>query len=329
MKTTITPELIRSLASLKTKKTAVEMQAIWAVNPAMAAAWQAAMIVNGKRKLLSVNQAKLEKSGKTIGVLTVGLTMSPADEAAAFIDGHNACPGSTAACRAVCVGNATGQAAISAAMPFDGHRLARIGRAVLHHYCRDLFDARERSELSAARRKADRLGYGLAYRPDVATDHQDGRNVDADMVYGYTAVSAAMRRDDGTLRAFSRKDTARSDGLARAWLAKGYPVAVVFAVPKGQPLPATWGMAPVIDGDLHDVWPMQDHPTTGAPIKDNYGQHGVVVGLRAKYATIAQRDTLISSGFAVSPDAERDRGNPFPPHFTHEDFVSAIWGKSS
>ena len=305
-----TAKLIRTLRANRATKTQAELAIIWQRDPRMAVAWQAAMLANGKRGLLSVNQAKLDKSGKTIGVLTVGLTMSPADEAAAFIEGHNPCPGSTAACRAVCVGNATGQAAISAAMPFDGHRLARIGRAVLRHFCRDLFDARERSELAAARRKADRLGYGLAYRPDVATDHQDGRKgsfhpvigprMPVDMNYGYTAVSAAMRRDDGTLRAFSRKDTERSDGLARAWVAKGYPVAVVFAVAKGQPLPKTWGMAPVIDGDLHDVWPMQEHPTTGEPISDSYGQHGVVVGLRAKYATKAQRETLISSGFAVS-----------------------------
>ena len=305
-----TAKLIRTLRANRATKTQAELAIIWQRDPKMAVAWQAAMLANGKRGLLSVNQAKLDKSGKTIGVLTVGLTMSPADEAAAFIEGHNPCPGSTAACRAVCVGNATGQAAISAAMPFDGHRLARIGRAVLRHFCRDLFDARERSELAAARRKADRLGYGLAYRPDVATDHQDGRKgsfhpvigprMPVDMNYGYTAVSAAMRRDDGTLRAFSRKDTERSDGLARAWVAKGYPVAVVFAVAKGQPLPKTWGMAPVIDGDLHDVWPMQEHPTTGEPISDSYGQHGVVVGLRAKYATKAQRETLISSGFAVS-----------------------------
>jgi hypothetical protein len=295
-----TAKLIRTLKAKRATKTQAELAIIWQRDPRMAVAWQAAMLANGKRGLLSVNQAKLDKSGKTIGVLTVGLTMSPADEATPFIKGHNACPGSTAACRAVCVGNATGQAAISAAMPFDGHRLARIGRSVLRHLCRDLFDARERSELASARRKADRLGYGLAYRPDVATDHQDGRDVDVDMVYGYTAVSAAMRRDDGTLRAFSRKDTERSDGLARAWVAKGYPVAVVFAVAKGEPLPKTWGMAPVIDGDLHDVWPMQDHPTTGEPISESYGQHGVVVGLRAKYATKAQRETLIGSGFAVS-----------------------------
>jgi hypothetical protein len=301
MQTVITDELITLLASLKTKKTAVEMKAIWAVNPAMAVAWQAAMLANGKRKLLSVNQAKLDKSGKTIGVLTVGLTMSPADESAPFIKGHNACAGSTTACRAVCVGNATGQAAISALLEFDGHLLARLGRTILRHYCRDLFDAREAHELAAARRKADRLGYGLAYRPDVATDYQDGRQgSDVDMVYGYTAVSAAMRRDDGTLRAFSRKDTKRSDGLARAWVAKGYPVAVVFTVAKGEPLPKTWHGAPVIDGDLHDVWPMQDNPTTGAPISDSYGQHGVVIGLRMKYANNGQRDAIIATGFAVA-----------------------------
>lgn len=301
MTTTITSELIRSLASLKTKKKSAEMKAIWSINPAMAVAWQAAMIVNGKRKLLSVNQAKLDKSGKTIGVLTVGLTMSPADESAPFIKGHNACAGSTAACRAVCVGNATGQAAISALLEFDGHLLARLGRTILRHYCRDLFDAREARELAAARRKADRLGYGLAYRPDVATDYQDGRQgADLDMVYGYTAISSAMRRDDGTLRAFSRKDTATSDRLARRWVSEGFPVAVVFAVKKGQPLPATWNGAPVIDGDLHDVWPMQDNPTTGAPISDSYGQHGVVVGLRMKYANNGQRDAIITTGFAVA-----------------------------
>ena len=301
MKTTITDELIRLLASLKTKKTAAEMQAIWNRNPAMAVAWQAAMITNGHRGLLSVRQAKLDKSGKTIGVLTVGLTMSPADEAAPFIKGHNACAGSTTACRAACVGNATGKAAISALKEFDGHLVARLGRTILRHHCRDLFDAREARELAAARRKADRLGYGLAYRPDVATDYQDGRQgSDVDMVYGYTAISSAMRREDGTLRAFSRKDTAASDRIARRWVSEGFPVAVVFAVKKGQPLPATWHGAPVIDGALHDVWPMQDNPPTGAPISDSYGQHGVVVGLRMKYANNVQRDAIIASGFALA-----------------------------
>ena len=298
---TITPKLIRSLAAMRTVKSSIEMKAIWDVSPVMAVAWQAAMVANGKRKLLSVNQAKLEKSDKTIGVLTVGLTMSPADEAAPFIKGHNACKGSTPACRSACVGNATGQAAISALLEFDGHLLARLGRTILRYYCRDMFDLREAKELAAARRKANRLGYGLAYRPDVASDYQDGRQgSDVDMVYGYTAVSSAMRHDDGTLRAFSRKDTATSDKLTRRWLSKGYPVAVVFAVKKGEPLPTEWNGAPIIDGDLHDVWPMQDHPTTGKPISDSYGQHGVVVGLRMKYANNAQRDAIEVSGFAVA-----------------------------
>jgi len=300
----VTKTMIQALRGMRT--TAAHLAEVWQQSPAMAVAWQAALLADGKRKLLSVNQAKLDKAGDEIGMVNVGLTLSPADEAAQFISAiYHACKGSTPACEGACVGNATGQAAISALMEFDGHKLARIARAVLKSVMPEDFRRREALELWAAQRKADRLGYGLAYRPDVASDHQDtapdgtGERPPC-MVYGYTAVSSAMRQRDGVFRAYSRKDTERSDGLARAWVAKGFPVAVVFDVPKGQPLPATWGMAPVIDGDIHDVWPLQDHPTTGAPIKDSFGEHGVVVGLRAKYASRAQREAIVSSGFAVS-----------------------------
>ena len=275
---------------------------LWERNPRVAIARQAAMIITGHRKLLPVNQAKLDKSGETIGVLTIGLTMSPAHELAMFLRGHHACPGATAGCIAACVGNATGQAAISARSEFDGHRLARMARGLLRVVLRKQFKRVERKELAAAQRKAEREELEMvAYRPDVATDYQDNcDDLDVDLVYGYTAVSSAMRKDDRTYRAFSRKETERSDQLARQWVDRGYPVAVVFAVAKGQPMPATWNGAPVIDGDLHDVWPMQTHPTTGQPIKDSYGQHGVVVGLRYKYATNEQRDGIVSSGFAVA-----------------------------
>ena len=124
--------LCRSLAARRSTRTQAELAIVWQRNPSMAVAWQAAMLANGKRKLLTVNQAKLDKSGETIGVMTAGLTMSPASEAAPFIAGYNACAGSTAACRSACVGNATGQAYLSSKTPFDGHLLARLGRSVLH-----------------------------------------------------------------------------------------------------------------------------------------------------------------------------------------------------
>ena len=289
---------MRGRDDLKTKE---QIRDLWTRNPQLAIARQVAMLNDGHRKLLTVRQAKLDKSGKEINVLTVALTMSPAHELGMFVRGHNACPGATAGCIAACVGNATGQAAISARSEFDSHRLARMARGLFRLALKDNFKRVLKRELDAAKRKADRLGFKLAYRPDVATDYQECcDHPGIDIVYGYTAVSSAMRKEDRTYRAFSRKETERSDGLARAGLAKGDPVAVVFAVAKGQPMPATWGGAPVIDGDLHDVWPMQTHPTTGQPIKDSYGQHGVVVGLRYKYATNEQRDGIVSSGFAVA-----------------------------
>ena len=289
---------MRGRDDLKTKD---QIRDLWKRSPQLAIARQVAMLNDGHRKLLTVRQAKLDKSGKEINVLTVALTMSPAHELGMFVRGHNACRGATAGCIAACVGNATGQAAISARSEFDGHRLARMARGLFRLVLKDNFKRVLKRELDAAKRKADRLGFKLAYRPYVATDYQECcDHPGIDIVYGYTAVSSAMRKDDRTYRAFSRKETERSDQLARQWVDRGYPVAVVFAVAKGQPMPATWNGAPVIDGDLHDVWPMQTHPTTGQPIKDSYGQHGVVVGLRYKYATNEQRDGIVSSGFAVA-----------------------------
>ena len=47
---------------------------------------QAAMYLLGKRKLLTTNQAKLAKAlAKGLPYLNVGLTLSPADEAAPFL----------------------------------------------------------------------------------------------------------------------------------------------------------------------------------------------------------------------------------------------------
>jgi hypothetical protein len=64
----------------------------------------------------------------------------------------------------------------------------------------------------------------------------------------------------------SRSETNERDALQA--LAAGRNAAVVFAVKRGQPLPATWHGWPVIDGDLSDV--RFDDPV------------GVVVGLRGK-----------------------------------------------
>lgn len=71
------------------------------------------------------------------------------------------------------------------------------------------------------------------------------------------------------------------DSVARAIVARGHNLAVVFATRKGAALPATWNGAPVIDGDVSDARFLDPR--------------GVIVGLRAKGR--AKRD---ESGFVVA-----------------------------
>ena len=259
---------------------------------------QAAMYLLGKRKLLTTNQAKLAKAlAKGLPYLNVGLTLSPADEAAPFLEGFKtACVGASPGCIFVCVGK-------GGHGKYDSAKLARIGRTVYRDLFPAEFDARERLELTRLRAKAERLGVTLAYRPDIASDYQDRTGSALDLVYGYTAVSSAMRQRDGVFRAYSRKETERSHNLSLEWLTKGYPSAVVFNVKKGHDLPEVWKGFPVIDGDKHDLWSLQPHPVIGETIGESYGRAGVVIGLRNKYDTIAQRDASISNGFAVTVDA--------------------------
>lgn len=71
------------------------------------------------------------------------------------------------------------------------------------------------------------------------------------------------------------------DSVARAIVARGRNLAVVFSTRKGAALPETWNGAPVIDGDVSDARFLDPA--------------GVIVGLRAKGR--AKRD---ASGFVVN-----------------------------
>ena len=302
MNLAITLDDVRACADSNPKGFSKDEQvAAWESGPAgtrAAVIRQAAMYLTGKRKLLTTNQAKLAKAlAEGLPYLNVGLTLSPADEAAPFLEGFKtACAGASPGCIFACVGK-------GGHGKYDSAKLARIGRTVYRDLFPAEFDASERLELTRLRAKAERLGVTLAYRPDVASDFQDRTGGALDLVYGYTAVSAAMRQRDGVFRAYSRKETKRSHDLSLEWMAKGYPSAVVFNVKKGHALPDVWMGFPVIDGDKHDLWSLQPHPVIGETIGESYGRAGVVIGLRNKYDTIAQRDASIDSGFAVAVNA--------------------------
>ena len=248
--------------------------------------WQAALILEGRRSIITRSQTKLDKSKS---YLNRGLTLASAHEARPWISPKfTACAGATETCIMACVGSRTGQGALPSSA------IARIGRTIALHvdpvtWWR-LYDAEIRRE----ERKASKLGVALAFRVNIATDltHIAGeskRRHPAVEHYDYTAILPAMRRNDGVHRVFSRKDGKQSR-LAVDVVNRGMGVAVVFAVSarSGGPLPATWQGAPVIDGDYDDTW-FARKPASGP----------FVVGLRVK-GSKAQMAQAVASGFAVA-----------------------------
>jgi len=259
-----------------------------AMAPLDAVTWQAALILAGERKLLTSSQTKLAKAtGEKTGHINRGLTLASADEAAPYLGrGWHACAGSTVACEAVCVGSKQGQGTLPSSA------IARIGRSIVLACFRDRFMSLVIAELTRAERAAARKGWTLAFRTNVATDHwrlagQLAAMFPGVMFYDYTAITSAVRADDGVVRVYSRKDgrTEKTLDMLRA----GHGAAVVFDIParsKG-PLPATWYGFPVIDGDTDDLWPLR------AP------EGPFVVGLRVK-GTRQQIADARRIGFSVA-----------------------------
>ena len=263
--------------------------------PLDAVTWQAALILEGRRGVITRSQTKLDKAQSTkTGYVNRGLTLSSAFEAAEFIDefkGYNACPGATDACIMACVGSRTGQGALPSS------KIARIGRTLAMRYDSERFNALLDYEISSEAMRAAVFGVKLAFRFNVATDHWQLANECAERhpsvtFYDYSAIPNAVRSNGKVRRVYSRKDGKARHKQALAMLSAGYGVAVVFDVfdvdaRTKAPLPKTWQGCPVIDGDLNDLWFLRA-PKTGA----------FVVGLRVK-GTKKQQHTAVKMGFAV------------------------------
>jgi len=248
--------------------------------------WQAAMILDGSRKILSGSQTKLDKAK---GAVNRGLTLASADEATPWLhDKFTACAGSTSTCVAVCVGSRTGQGRLQSSA------IARIGRTLALSVDPQTFLRRLDAEIERANKAARKKGIMLAVRANVASDHPHlaGRLAAEHPTvafYDYTAVSAAMGRDDGVRRVYSHKGAERLT-LTLRHLEAGRGVACVFPISSrsGDPLPATWRGYPVIDGDVDDLWFMRA-PSSG----------GFVVGLKVK-GNNAQIARAKAGGFTVA-----------------------------
>jgi len=259
------------------------------MEPKAAVLWQAALILEGRRGIITRSQTKLDKaSGTKTGYVNRGLTLSSANEAAFIVGrGFTTCPNATASCRVACVGSKTGQGALPSS------KIARIGRTLAMLADSERFNALLDYEIESERMRCAVFGFKLAFRFNVASDLWALANECAERnplvtFYDYSAVPAAFDSPSGVRRVYSRKNGKASAARALGMLERGVGVSVVFAVSKKDVLPLQWNGVPVIDGDINDLWFLRA-PKSGA----------FVVGLRVKGSN-KQKQQAIDSGFAVA-----------------------------
>ena len=214
--------------------------------PNKAVACQAALILEGKRRLLSVSQTKLDKASRP----NIGLTLSPHKEAKRFLPGINTCKGAVPSCIFACVGAKCGQGTLRTS------EIARIGRTValfLHyeHTFRLIVD-----EAQKVITRASKKGLRVAFRVNVASDLAWLAGALAAVLncdfYDYTAVPEHLELRDGVRRILSYKGNNMPDIMTA--LSRGHGVAIVADIGKDDPKPKTWRGYPAIDGDLDDLW---------------------------------------------------------------------------
>jgi hypothetical protein len=220
-------------------------------------------------ELLAVGHDAKTPRGELHGILTGILYMIPAESPE---DELNFCPFSTPGCRKHCiVRQGRGQ--------MNNVERGRARKRRLFVEERLEFIRRLERDCAALVRAAARRTLEPAARPNGTSDVAweliwPSLFMTFPMIqfYDYTKVPARMARfmkgkfPTNYYLTFSRSEDNEAECLSV--LAKGGNVAVVFAVKKGQPLPATWHGYRVIDGDLSDVRYLDPR--------------NVVVGLRAK-----------------------------------------------
>jgi hypothetical protein len=231
-----------------------------------------------KYKLLSVSADAKTVKGERFAVLTGILFLAPSTLA-----GPDMCPHATAGCRAACL-NMAGRGGIGG--PDNAIQRARIRKTRWFMESRAGFLAALGAEIRKLAVEAAARGMRAAVRLNGTSD-VPWEKVAPELFrrfkgyvqfYDYTKFPPCLRGDGfcGYSLTYSRK----TDADALANLQAGRNVAIVFATPKGKPLPSSWHGFPVFDGDQSDLRFLD-------PV-------GHVVGVRAKGP--AKRDR---SGFVV------------------------------
>lgn len=215
------------------------------------------------QKLLNIDQNAKTKKGQAFGYLSGILYLAPAN-----LSGHEVCQFRTPGCSAVCL-NTSGRGA------FNSTQVARIKKTKALFDDRRAFEARLNKEIFNLKRSALRKGFEPCVRLNGTSDldwtHIVAQNPDIQF-YDYTKGVARMNDYlNGKLPKNYHLTFSLSENnldKAKAILALGGNVAVVFNTKKGKPLPDNFHGFKIIDGDESDLRFLDEK--------------GVVVGLRAK-----------------------------------------------
>lgn len=229
--------------------------------------------------LFTIGNPKTAK-GEARGYLTAVLHLAPHESAGV----GNMCPKATAGCIATCLNTAGRGGIFKAGATTNAVQEARKRRTRQYMADRVAFEDALARDIERLRDKARRMRLTLAIRVNGTSDQPAlamrlaGRFEDIQF-YDYTKIPEPWKRKRPNYHlTFSLSERNSED--ASAALDKGINVAIVFAVRRGQPLPATWCGRPVVDGDATDLRFLDPR--------------GVIVGLRAKGK--ARKDT---TGFVV------------------------------
>lgn len=235
------------------------------------------------------SSSKIAKNGKVSNQYTYSLYLAPSS-----VSGYNTCPMATKECIAGCLHT-------SGRVKLDKKNIivnSRIAKTKLFFEHREFFMAWLVAEIETAKAKADRDGYGFSARLNCTSDInwnvykvKDGKTIfelfpDVQF-YDYTKISKKFDNIAPNYH-LTMSYTGYNWDTCNNVLSKGFNVAVIFNVKKGEDIPETFNGYKVIDGDLTDYRPDDEK--------------GVVVGLRWKNVKDRQANEYVkNSPFVVQP----------------------------
>ena len=216
--------------------------------------------------------------------------------APASLSGHNTCPKATAGCEAACLNTAGRGGMFKKGESTNVIQQARIRKTKLFFSNRELFMQQLVKDIQLAKKQAAKKGLVAVFRLNGTSDLSfekypvmvDGVEYSSifaafpeSQFYDYTKVlGRKVSHLPNYHLTFSAADGNDTD-VSKA-ITNGMNVAVVFGIPKSQPMPASYDTRPVYNGDMTDLRFLDPK--------------GVVVGLYAKGR--AKKD---ATGFVKRP----------------------------